>query len=142
MSLKGSCLCGGVKFEVSGKPGPIGQCHCSKCRKVSGTDGNAVFHTTLDNLSWVSGEDLIKSYTVPDSNNWKSIFCGTCGSPLPHRDDSNDIYYIPAGLLDDDPGHRGYIGHIHVGSKAPWVKITDGAVQFSEDVGSDKIQGE
>jgi hypothetical protein len=142
MTLKASCLCGGVKFEVSGKPGPIGQCHCSKCRKVSGTDGNAVFHTQLENLSWIRGRNLIKEYTVPGSNDWKSIFCGTCGSPLPHCDESNGICYIPAGLLDDDPGHRGYIGHIYVGSKAPWVKITDGTVQFSEDVGSDKIQVE
>ena len=41
--LRVSCLCGAVSFEIEGKIGPAGQCHCSKCRKVSGTDGNAVF---------------------------------------------------------------------------------------------------
>src|SRR3546814_15152664 len=43
--IHGSCLCGQICFVVEGKFGPAGQCHCSKCRKVSGTDGNAVFYT-------------------------------------------------------------------------------------------------
>jgi hypothetical protein len=137
--IKGSCLCGAVTFEITGKIGPAGQCHCSKCRKVSGTDGNAVFYTAANNFRWLSGEDEIKSFRVPGGNGWESSFCGTCGSPTPHTDTNAKIYFVPAGLLDDDPGFRGYAAHIFVGSKAPWVCITDDAPQFEEGFASKRL---
>jgi hypothetical protein len=135
-NVRGSCLCGGVAFEVTGKTGPIGQCHCSKCRKVSGTDGNAVCYARADALQWLRGESLIKTYLVPNGNGWRSTFCGTCGSPVPHTDNSGKIYFVPAGLLDDDPGHRGYTAHIFVGSKAPWSVINDEAPKYVEGFGT------
>lgn len=138
-SLKGSCLCGAVTFEITGKISPVGQCHCSKCRKVSGTDGNAVFYTATNNLRWLSGEDQIKIFHVPEGNGWQSTFCSTCGSPTPHTDNDGKIYFVPAGVLDDDPGFRGYAAHIFVGSKAPWVCIADSAPQFEEAFGSKRL---
>jgi hypothetical protein len=138
-NIKGSCLCGGVAFEITGKTSPIGQCHCSKCRKVSGTDGNAVFYARAENLTWVRGEDLIRTYFVPNGNGWSSTFCGACGSPVPHTDSAGKIFFVPAGLLDDDPGHRGYAAHIFVGSKAPWSTLTDEAPKYTEGFGSQPI---
>nr|WP_284698710.1 GFA family protein [Sphingomonas lycopersici] len=131
-SIRGSCLCGKVAFAIEGNFGPVGQCHCSKCRKVSGTDGNAIFYTAVKSFRWLCGESDIRSYLVPGSDGWLSTFCGTCGSPVPHTDSDRKIYFVPAGLLDDDPGFRGYAAHIHVASKAPWVRITDDAPQFAE----------
>ena len=127
-SVKGSCLCGGVAFEISGKTSPIGQCHCSKCRKVSGTDGNAVLITRVDNLTWLRGEDLVRKYFVPNGDGWCSSFCGTCGSPTPHTDNASKIYFVPAGLLDDDPGVKPRL-HVFTSSKAPWWTIDDGLPQ-------------
>src|SRR3546814_10050006 len=63
-AIRGSCLCGAVWFEIDGKIGPAGQCHCSKCRKRSGTDGNAVFYTAVHSFRRLSGEDNIASFTV------------------------------------------------------------------------------
>lgn len=134
--VTGTCLCGGVAFEVVGKYGPIGQCHCSKCRKVSGTDGNAVFYTAEQSFRWLKGEHQIKHFYVAGTTGWKSSFCGTCGSPTPHSDSSGKIFFIPAGLLDDDPGFRGYAAHIFVGSKAPWVCIADDAPQYVDGFNS------
>lgn len=128
--VSGSCLCGAVRFLIDGKYGPVGQCHCSKCRKVSGTDGNAVFHAAADAFTWTSGEDKIARYEVPDGGGWASRFCRVCGSPVPGQPPGGRIWFVPAGLLDDDPGFRGYAGHIHVASKAPWVEITDGRPCF------------
>lgn len=138
-ALKGSCLCGTVRFEITGKIGPVGQCHCSKCRKVSGTDGNAVFYTGAASFRWLSGEGEIKRFEVPNGNGWQSTFCNRCGSPTPHTDNAGKIYFVPAGLLDDDPGFRGYAAHIFVASKAPWVCITDAAPQFEEGFGSRRL---
>lgn len=129
-ALRGSCLCGQVCFEIMGRTSEIGQCHCSKCRKVSGTDGNAVLYASTKSFKWLGGLENIKTFVVGDSG-WKSSFCGTCGSPVPHSDADEKIYFVPAGLLDDDPGHRGYAAHIFVDSKAPWVEISDSAPQFS-----------
>ena len=54
-------------------------------------------------------------------------------------DGEQKIYFVPAGLLDDDPGFRGYAAHIFVGSKAPWVCIADEAPQFIEGLGSKRV---
>src|SRR3546814_5048004 len=75
--IKGSCLCGRIAFEIDGKIGPIGQCHCSKCRKLSGTDGNAVFYTAVQSFRWLSGENDVGSFPVPGGAGWASRFCRT-----------------------------------------------------------------
>jgi hypothetical protein len=137
--ISGTCLCGAVAFQIEGKFGPAGQCHCSKCRKVSGTDGNAVFYTAASSFRWLRGEDAIRRFPVPGGNGWASRFCGTCGSPAPHANQDGKIYFVPAGLLDDDPGFRGYAAHIFVGSKAPWVCITDDAPQYEAGFDSGTI---
>jgi hypothetical protein len=128
--LRGSCLCGEIVFVINGKFGPIGQCHCSKCRKVSGTDGNAVFYTAARSMSWVQGQGEVITFSLPGTKPWGASRCGKCGSPAPHLDRGGKFYYVPAGLLDDDPGYRGYAAHIHVASKGPWVVITDDAPQY------------
>jgi hypothetical protein len=138
-SISGSCLCGKVRFVIDGKFGPVGQCHCSKCRKVSGTDGNAVFYTGAKSFRWLQGEDNIGTYYVSGEKGWNSTFCTTCGGPTPHLNGDGKIYFVPAGLLDDDPGFRGYAAHIFVESKAPWVCISDNAPQYVEGFNSNSV---
>ena len=128
--IRGSCLCGGVRFEIDGRRSAIGHCHCSKCRKVSGAGSNAVFYTARTSLRWLQGEDLEQSFAL--DSGWGSTFCRNCGSPLPRLHPNGKIYFVPAGSLDDDPGVR-VERHIYVGSKAPWDEIADGALQFEED---------
>ena len=125
-NLKGSCLCGACKFEISGDPGPVGKCHCSKCRKVSGTGSNAVFWLKPGQLIWTQGEDNIKTWSMPDG--WGAVRCDTCGSPLPSF--VNDtLWIVPAGLMDDNPD-VGVRGHIWVENKPHWDVIGDHAPQF------------
>ena len=126
----GSCLCQGVKFSIDGKHSEIGQCHCSKCRKVSGTNSNAVLLTAAKNFTWMFGYELLKVYEMPDG--WKSTFCSTCGCPLPMIGAEGKLLWVPAGLLDDDPGVS-VVQHIFVGSKASWDVISDDAAQFDEE---------
>lgn len=137
--IKGSCLCGEVSFEIVGKIGPIGQCHCSKCRKASGTDGNAVFHTAAKSLQWTEGTHLVEKYVDRRDQSWGRSFCRKCASPLPHISSDKKFYFVPAGSLDTDPGSRGYAVHIFVESKAPWVMICDKAPQHSEGFDSPLI---
>ena len=128
--LRGSCLCGGVGFEIAGRWSAIGMCHCSKCRKVSGTASNAVFYTAARSLRWTGRDDLRRDFSLPSG--WGSAFCGQCGSPLPRLNGNGKIYFVPAGLLDDDPGVA-VERHIFVGSKASWDEIAGDAPRFEED---------
>ncbi len=127
--IRGSCLCGGVAFEIRGRVHPMGMCHCSLCRKVSGVASNATFLTGRDDLKWLTGEDLLQTYTRPTG--LQSTFCRTCGSPAPRLHPSGGAYSVPAGVLDDDPQVRVEM-HIFVGSKAPWDEIGGSARQLDE----------
>lgn len=129
MGAQGSCLCRAVQFELTGKTTDIGLCHCSLCRKVSGVASNATLIAGRDRLRWITGEANIVKFEL--SSGWGPWRCSVCGSPLPKLRPDGGAYWVPAGLLDEDPGVR-IAGHIFVGSKAPWDEIAGTAPQFSE----------
>ena len=117
--LSGSCLCGAVAFEVDGPITGIGQCHCSLCRKVSGTASNAVFIVGNRRFRWTRGEAQRQRYML--RNDWGTTRCTTCGSPLPESHDGKRVW-VPAGLMDV-PLRTTVQMHIHVASKADWETI-------------------
>jgi hypothetical protein len=127
--VRGSCLCGGVQFELTGRINPIGMCHCSLCRKASGVASNAGLLVGRDDLKWLSGEDLLQTYSRPTG--WHNTFCRTCGAPGPNPYPGGGAYWVPAGSLDDDPGVRVAM-HIFVGSKAVWDEIGGEAPRHEE----------
>jgi hypothetical protein len=134
---KGSCLCGDVRFEISGKTTDIGMCHCSKCRKVSGVASNANLIVGVDGFRWLAGGDTLKKFQRPDG--WGVWRCARCGSPAPMLHPTGGSYWIPAGLLDEDPGVR-VAGHIYVDSKAPWDEIAGGAAKWRDGFESPRIE--
>jgi hypothetical protein len=121
--VRGSCLCGGIAWEVDGPLELMGHCHCSMCRKAHGAAFETGASTTADKFRWVRGEELIRLYeSHPGSHR---AFCSRCGSVIPGVSVANEgRVFISAGCLDDDPGTRP-IAHIFVASKAPWQEITD-----------------
>ncbi len=58
----GGCLCGAIRFGLKEKLSPVGFCHCSKCRRVSGAGSNAILNTRIDRFEWLSGEDNVQVY--------------------------------------------------------------------------------
>jgi hypothetical protein len=124
---RGSCLCGSVRFEYARAVTGVGMCHCSLCRKVSGAASNATIIVPEADFRWLAGEEIARVYTKPTG--WKTTFCSQCGSPLPQKLRGSAAYWVPAGLLDDDPGVP-TAGHIWVGSKASWDEIGGDAPQF------------
>ena len=121
--MKGSCFCGGIVFEYQEAVGPFELCHCSRCRKVSGSSHTAAVMINRESYSLVQGQELIRTYTAPIVNEppaYEVQFCSRCGSNLPVPD--GELIEIPAGLLDDDPGlcpQR----HIYIDYKANWDQI-------------------
>jgi len=128
--MKGSCLCGAVRYEVMGAPSNFGFDHCSRCRKASGSAFMAELMCKTEDFRWLDGESLVKKYQSPVRDKppgYTRIFCSICGCNVPAV--HGDRVFIPAGSLDDDPGIRPE-AHIFVAYKAPWFEITDGLPQF------------
>ena len=123
----GSCNCGAVAFELATSPSDVFVCHCSICRKWSGTNGIAVVICDAADLTWLRGEDRIRSWKKPDAD-WESWFCDTCGSALPGKNDDKRVF-VPAGLLPGDLPEMHVAHHIWVGSKAAWDEIGDAGKQ-------------
>jgi hypothetical protein len=133
MSVKGSCLCRGIKYQVDDDGfSNVVHCHCSMCRKATG----AAFRTRAAVASiafhWVAGEDLVSKYE--SSPGETRTFCRVCGATIAtfFRDHPSEIG-LALGTLDDDPGVRPE-AHVFVGSKAPWFEITDELPQFRDGV--------
>ena len=98
-TLKGSCLCGAVKYEVTGEPKRFYHCHCSRCRKVTGTGHASNLFLQPATLTWLSGEVQIRSFKVPEAKRFTNNFCATCGSRLPRQAKDADMVMIPAGSV-------------------------------------------
>ena len=83
--LKGSCLCGAVMYEVGGEPQRFYHCHCSRCRKATGTGHASNLFLQPGELKWLRGEEQIRTFKVPEAERFTNTFCATCGSRLPRR---------------------------------------------------------
>jgi len=115
----GSCLCGGVSYEITGDAGRFWHCHCSRCRKASGTGHATNVLLKPDSVAWTAGEDLLRSYKVPDAKRFATVFCSVCGSLMPRVAPDLSIAVVPAGTLDEDPGIRPQ-GRIFQDSRTQW----------------------
>lgn len=127
--MKGKCLCGAVEFELSGEIPNLYQCHCSLCRKVTGSSANAALRIGASQFHWIRGDSGISEY-VTDTG-FKSHFCSSCGSPVPNITGADSAYWVPVGLLED-PGEIELVAHLFVGSRASWDIVADGAEHFDE----------
>lgn len=130
--ILGSCLCGGVTFQITRAAGPFELCHCSRCRKASGSAFVAGLAVMRQDFELLTGRELVKSYEAPIRNAppaYTTAFCGRCGSPVPDVASGLGCLEIPAGLLDDDPQVRPD-KHIFVDMKAPWFTIMDALPQL------------
>jgi len=127
---RGSCLCGGVRYEISGPLSYPLNCHCSMCRKAHGAAFRSRARVKVEDFRWMQGAELVTYYESSPGNH--RGFCRVCGSPLLSRFDQDPRYYgLPLGALDDDPGIKpGF--HVFVAYKAPWYDITDELPQFAE----------
>ncbi len=137
--IRGSCLCGGVKFEITGPLLRPLNCHCLQCRKQHGAAFRSRARVRIEDFRWLQGEELVKYYE--SSRGFRRGFCGNCGSPIVNRPGPNykfasrypssvSEFGVPLGILDDDPGRRPEC-HVFVGEKAPWFEITDDLPQHS-----------
>jgi hypothetical protein len=126
--IRGSCLCGGVKYRLNGKLSRAMNCHCTMCRKAQGSAFRSRASVDATAFEWLEGDDLVTFYE--SSPGQYRGFCRVCGSPVVTKFRDAPYYGVPLGPLDDDPGVRPEL-HVHVATKAPWFTITDDLPQFA-----------
>jgi hypothetical protein len=121
--VRGSCACGGVRFEVDLPFRRANICHCSRCRKHSGSIGLAQARVARERFRLLTGEELIRAYR-PEGGAVKA-FCSVCGSSLfgGSWPDGPEVS-VRLGALDDDPEIRPQY-HSFVSSAAPWETLPD-----------------
>jgi hypothetical protein len=132
--IRGSCLCGAVRFEVDRAPGPFELCHCNRCRKASGTAYMAEIAVRASEFRWLAGQEHITVFELPVRSRppgYQRPFCRFCGSPTPLPEVHGAWQAIPAGLLDDDPGVRPE-RHIFTEHRAAWTPRGDGLPELDE----------
>jgi hypothetical protein len=128
--LTGRCLCGTVRFRISGPLGPVVYCHCAECRRANGTAFATNANVRRSDIAFTAGLDTVTEY---ESSMGKfRAFCSRCGSPMFSRmTEDPDNLRIRLGTLEQDPGGRAVL-HVWVADKAPWFAITDQVPQLAE----------
>jgi len=127
--LRGTCLCRGVEYTVDDDFQYMGHCHCSQCRKFSGSAFSVFGGIEPHKLRLTRGAELVNRYEKAPQI-WLA-FCRNCGSSLYSDKLGRGMLHLRIGTLDDVPTRRPNY-HVYVGSKAEWHDIRDDLMQFTE----------
>ena len=125
---KGGCLCGAVRYFITGPIRNIVYCHCSLCRKAQGSAFATNGIVASDDFELTKGAQNLTAYS--SSPGGKKYFCRTCGSPIMSKKDSApDVVRVRVGTIESDIAERP-IAHIFATSKAGWEEITGDLPQY------------
>jgi len=126
---QGSCLCNTVAWEFTGLPERVQNCHCSRCRRArSAAHATNAFYLA-EQLTWVRGQEDIRSHALADAKHFAQDFCGRCGSPVPRVVAATGRVVVPCGGFDTALTVLP-VANIFATSKASWFEITDGLPQW------------
>jgi len=128
--IGGTCLCGGIAFDLDGPALEFSLDHCSRCRKATGSAFASDLVVASDSFRWLRGRAGVRVYKAPLLRSppaYERWFCATGGGPVPRE--VAGMVLIPAGLLDGDPEARPS-RHIFIQGKACWFEILDRLPQF------------
>jgi hypothetical protein len=126
--LKGKCLCGYVEYRVEDGFKYAVNCHCSNCRRATGSAFKSLAGIESTKLTLIHGADNLLIYGQEANHD---THCGKCGSLLFSVVRQGAYVHVTLGTLEDAPNIRP-TAHIFVGSKAPWFTITDDLPQHQE----------
>jgi hypothetical protein len=130
-TLAGSCLCGGVRFEVETPFEVLTACHCTTCKKISGGGGTVNGRARTDSIRILEGGELLTTFQ-PEEGSTKT-FCSSCGSNV-FGGGWPDWEFTSVRLTTLDEPFEGHVDrHIFVRSTAPWERLPDdGAERYEE----------
>ena len=122
--VTGGCLCGSVRYEYDGGMGPANYCHCTDCRKTTGSAFNIGVRVEAQRFRITTGSPRGFTKAGDSGHHLTRHFCPECGSPLYTSSSRHpEYFYVKAGSLDDptlvQPTHQ-----IWMQSIVPWATIS------------------
>lgn len=135
--MKGNCLCGGVEFEMDRDELKIYQCHCSLCKKQSGSTSNSSAIVGKSSLRFTKGTDLITTWTK--DTGFRSEFCSLCGSPVPNLLRGFDLYWVPVGLLPVSVKAT-VVAHVFISTISNWHLLDPAVPKFQDAPDQDFVK--
>lgn len=123
IGVTGTCLCGDVQFRLDAPVLGFQYCHCSRCRRFTGSAHAANCFVPPGGLDWLRGEEQVGRFSLEGEPGFPTAFCKRCGSSLPSMSSSGKYWVVPAGTLDEDPGVRP-ARSIYWDSRAEWFVPT------------------
>ncbi len=130
-SLRGSCLCDGVAYEITEPFRVAYHCHCHRCQKARSAAHTTNGSVARDSFRYLRGEDLVVHYAVPDAITFTHSFCRVCGSGMVKPGGDRPFVTVPLASLDDDPVIRPF-NRIFMNYTVPWFPVADNLPQFGE----------
>jgi ADP-ribosyl-[dinitrogen reductase] hydrolase len=127
--MRGSCLCGGIAYEITKLDSPIEHCSCRFCRKAHAAAFNTSAGVRREHFRWRSGTELLRSYA--SSPGKRRSFCGRCGTQLVAEREGLDLLMLRVATLDEDPGARPAL-HIFAADEVPWLAYGPEIVAYPE----------
>ncbi len=129
--MKGSCLCGSIKYEIDPPFKLFQYWHCSRCRKFTGSAHAANILVPTSQFKWLEGKEQVGTYDLQEAKYLTTSFCKKCGSSMPWAVKGVPNMVVPAGTLDEDPGIKPQ-QNIFCGSKASWYVESSELPQHNE----------
>ena len=128
--LAGECFCRATRYAVADEFEYALNCHCSNCRRTTGSAFKPLAGIARDKLEVTDGQDSLMVYGDEENHD---AHCRKCGSLLYSVVRGGAFVHVAMGTLVDDPSIRP-TAHIFTGSKAPWFSITDDLPQYEGHV--------
>lgn len=130
---EGGCLCGKLRYAISGEPLATVVCHCRDCQVQSGSAFGMTMVVKREHFEWSSGEPRKFAMKADSGTNKDCVFCGDCGTRILNElDRLPDTVNLKPGTLDDT-SWLNPAAHVWVSSKQPWVPIPESSAKFEKN---------
>jgi len=129
---EGGCSCGTVRFRMAGQPKWVAHCHCTDCRKATGSAFATYIGVATERFAWTAGQPRFHA----SSPGVERGFCGACGTPLSYAAPGRwpgEIHVMLCTL--DDPGALAPRAHVYWSERVPWLQMDDGLRTFEKSSG-------
>ena len=125
--LEGGCLCGRIRYQVTGRPSDETICHCSMCRRSTGAPFVAWFTVRPTELRFVRGEPT----RFQSSSHATRSFCSRCGTQLTFQNAkaADEIDLTTCSL--DQPEAVPPKDHSWTKTRLSWIELSGGLPEFS-----------
>ena len=135
--IEGGCNCGAVRYAIDGEPLAVAACHCTRCRRQSGSAFSVNLVVMASTMTVTVTGDLAVFEDTETSSGASVMrqFCRVCGSPIRSLLAANPaITAVKAGTVDEPDGFAPTL-HVWTQSKLAWVEVPAGMPQFAQNPG-------